>query len=259
MNQKNQPRIRNFGACGHDDYDPRYPIKIFPIGSFGGGHSLRDKNGANIGGGSIYNVRDSHGNYYSLLITKAVYDDLIKSLRPPLSRTIPGNLFVEVELMDFPQEAITRFEIELFQVYFDEEEQEFYPPIFKKHEWHRLKPKIYILALKEKGKFRHITSILDMLIDEYKGQSTQEHLHIDAGPYARLTYIFTFPEPWIVNRVFSPTYWYQGWYHTRNDGFEYAWYYGRYGIFEDWGQTTDYPHKYEHSVRGWDIGIKRGD
>lgn len=263
----NEPRIRNFARCGSEGYNPVHPIKVYPIHSYGGGAIIRGKDGGKVGGGSLYGIRDTHGNYYKLLITPALYEDMVKSFHQPFGYFLPGKLFIEVMLDDFPDQAITDFKSDLFtdwygEVWDDETqtyEDDYSPAVFKKHEYHKIESKRFVLALKRKGQFNALLNTLDELINDYKGKSTKDWNHVDTDPIPTFQYIFTFPEPWIVNRVFSPYYSYQGRFKTKDTGFEYAWYYGRYGIFEDWGDTTDYPHKYEHSVKGWDIGIKRSD
>ena len=262
-NKEEQPRIRNFGD--HDDYNPHHLLKIYPIGGTSSKGIIRDKDGCAIGGGESYRIRDSHGNRYELLITPALYEDLTKSLHKPFYRSIPGKLFVEVNLMDFPQSAIDTFKDELFYPHEGEEynevsecyEEYYYPPVFKQHEHHEWKPQKFVLALKTRTQFGMLRAVLDDLIDEYAGQSCNKYLKIGNNPIAFLEYIFTFPEPWVVNRVFSPQYWYQGRFTYKDNGFDYAWYYGRFGIFEDWGDSCDTPHKNEHHLGDWDRWLKQ--
>lgn len=178
-NKEEQPRIRHFGD--QDDYNPCHLLKIYPIGGTSSKGLIRDKNGCAIGGGESYRIMDSHRNRYELLITPALYEDLTKSLHKPFYHSIPGKLFVEVNLMDFPQAAIDTFKDELFCSHEGEEYNEdtecyedyYYPPVFKQHEHHEWKPQKFVLALKRRSQFRMLREVLDDLIDEYAGHSSQ--------------------------------------------------------------------------------------
>lgn len=239
--------VRDFSKTGNGDYNPRPVIKIYPIGSFGTKGIIRDKDGSCIGGGNTYRIRDTNGNFYNILITPAVYEELIRSPRP-FGRSIPGRVFVKISLKDFPDKAVDFFEDELFFTRYDPDECEFYPSFFEKNEHHEISKKVYLIAIKNYRKFGIVKDVLYQMMREYKGESTQEWIHIGADPMPIVQYVFTFPEPWVVNRVFSPTFYFElGKYH---DAFDYAWYYGRYGVFDDWTYTEE-PHPGYHS-RGWD-------
>ena len=156
-----EPRIRNFDRCGSEGYNPVHPIKVYPIHSYCGGAIIRGKDGGRVGGGSLYGIRDTHGNHYKLLITPALYEDMVKSFHQPFGYSLLGKLFIKVMLDDFPDQAIRDFESDLFtdwygEVWNDETqtyEDDYSPAVFKKHEYHELKPKRFVLALKRKGQF----------------------------------------------------------------------------------------------------------
>lgn len=239
--------IRDFSKTCGEDYNPAPKIKIYPVGSFGTSGIVRDKNGACIGGCNTYRIRDTNGNFYNIQITPAVYEELIKLPRP-FGRSKPGRVFVKISLSDFPDFATEIFEDELFFVQYDPDEDEYYSPEFKKHEWHKIAAQTYLISLDRFYKFGVIKEVLYKIMRTYKGNSTKKWNHISNDPIPRLQYIFTFPEPWVVNRVFSPQYYLE--FNRYHDGFDYAWYYGRFGVFDDWTYTQE-PHPGYHT-RGWD-------
>ena len=252
-----KPKVRDFRHEGSAHYDPCPIIKVIPSLSFSDGEAtIRDTNGARIGGGVMRYLRDTQGNRYAFLITPAVLEVLREEFRHNFfGRSIPARLFAEVELYDFPDEAIENFKDYLFAEYIDphdgEDDDECWevcPPLFSKHQYHELERGHFIIELSSREKFILLREELVGLHLNYKGQSTKKYDHISDDPSAYVSFHFIFPKPWVCDRVISPRYVVEGRYPRRfYQGFEYAWYYGRYGIFDDWNHT-ERPHSYYHCV-----------
>lgn len=243
-----KPKIRNFQHSVSDDYDPLPTIKIYPSGSCGTGDAtIRDKHGWAIGGGEMHYLMDTHQNRYKLLITPAVWEDLKIQFRGTFCRQKPANLFLHIRLHDFPDEALTYFEEQMFAEYWDEEEYEVIPAKFSKHQYHKLKDREYIFRIPTKSKFRAISDCVNYLSRFYEGKSIQAWDRVDKTPYAIGNFIFIFDSDWVCDRVISPTYNNDSRHRASNLywGFKYAWYYGRYGVFEDWCHTET-PHNDYH-------------
>ena len=242
-----KPKIRNFDHTVSDVYDPLPAIKIYPSGSVSTEDAMvRDKHGWAIGGGEMHYLTDTHQNRYKLLITPAVWEDLKIEFRGTFSRQKPARLFLHLRLPDFPEEALTYFEEQMFAEYWDEEEYEVIPAKFSKHQYHKLKDREYIFRIPTKSKFRAINDCLFYMSHEYEGKSLQAWDRIYKTPYAIANFIFIFDGDWVCDRVISPTYRNSG--HRATDlywGFKYAWYYGRFGVFEDWCHTET-PHNAYH-------------
>lgn len=242
-----KPKIRNFDNTLSDVYDPLPAIKIYPSGSVSTEDAMvRDKHGWAIGGGEMHYLTDTHQNRYKLLITPAVWEDLKIEFRGTFSRQKPARLFLHLRLPDFPEDAMKYFEEQMFAEYWDEEEYEVIPAKFSKHQYHKLNDREYIFRIPTKSKFRAINDCLFYMSHEYEGKSLQAWDRIYKTPYAIANFIFIFDGDWVCDRVISPTYRNSG--HRATDlywGFKYAWYYGRYGVFEDWCHTET-PHNDYH-------------
>lgn len=242
-----KPKIRDFSRNSEDNYDPVPAIKLIPRLGFGNSDAtIRDKRGWKIGGGECFYFRDTHNNSYKLLITPAVLEGLKQELRPFFGRIIPARLFLHIRLHDFPDEALDYFIMELFSEYWDEEEYDVIPPQFSKHEYHRINQWEYIIAIRKESDFRSVNGTVNEMSRKWSGKSTKKWNHVTNTPYCRGQFIFIFDDEWICDRVLSPQYTNEkGFNNTLDRGFLYAWYYGRYGVFDDWCHT-EIPHNDYH-------------
>lgn len=246
-----KPNIRNFSHEGSDTYDPCQLIKIYPISSYGSGGDgcIRDKHGWAIGGGSVIGIIDSHRNKYSLLITPALAEDLKKEFRYVGFRNRPARLFLHIKLHDYPDDMIEYFKNELFYEYWDEEEYDVLPAEFEKGTFHKINEREYIFSIKNQSDYRSIEGTLLSMTEKSQGRSIKQWNHVCETPHAYANFIFIFDKDWICDRVISPTYTNEkGYGNSLYWGFKYAWYYGRYGVFDDWTHTG-IPHAYYHTLK----------
>lgn len=243
-----KPKIRDFSRNSSENYDPIPAIKLIPRSGFGTSDAtIRDKKGWKIGGGECIYFRDTHNNGYKLLITPAVLEDLRLELSHSFfGRIIPARLFLHVRLHDFPDEALDYFRMELLEEVWDEDECEVLPSQFSVNEYHCINKWEYVFAIPHESYFRTINGTINEMSRKWAGKSTKKWDHVTESPYARAQFIFIFDDEWICDRVLSPYYTNErGFNNTLNRGFDYAWYYGRYGVFDDWVHT-EIPHSDYH-------------
>lgn len=220
---------KDYSKTDGDCYTLAHLIKPIPGGFGGGGHgTIRDKSGSTIGGGDVWHFSDTDGNRYNLLITPAVFEEF--KVPKPFGRSIPGEFCVKLNLRDLPDEALGALKVDLFEEKFADEYDEDGEPVYwfhihkEKATW--VDERTLRIQITSKHDMSYIATCLRRIEDNY----LNEDMAIgNKRIWIHGQFIFTFPEPWVLDTITSPSF--TGSQKIYRQGL-YAWYYGRYGIFD---------------------------
>lgn len=241
------PYYRHEGGRISQDYDrtdsrmyrPDHLLTLVPTGMSSGGYGMiRDKDGSAIGGGEVWSFSDMNGAHYRLLITPAVFDAMKSWCRRPFSRSVPGEVSMVLDLRDYPEAAMEYIRASLFtsRVEYDEEGDSYYdagPYLTEdQYEWLDGDRKLMI-KIGELSMISHVISLCDHVERNYTRSEAYKCGSVRIP--TKFQYVFDFPEPWQLDRIRSPWFW--GVSRAFSEG-QYAWYFGRYGVFDNFAFPT---------------------
>lgn len=236
MSREISKRIsKDYSKIDTEYYNLHHLIKLFPCGHGFGGHGcIRDKSGAAIGGGDVCRFKDIEGNYYRFLITPAIYEELIKNIVRPFGRSKPAKLTAKYDLKDFPASALDELKHRLFDKVIcepsDDDDDDDDDPIYWYHihndEYTWETEKMLTLPINDKYQLTFIAEQISIVARRYLNED--KDARVIKCIFPSVQFIYEFPEPWILDKIVSP------WFGLNQMLIqsEYAWYYGRFGVFD---------------------------
>ena len=231
---------QDYSRCDTSMYRPDHLLTLVPSGTSSGGIGMiRDKDGAAIGGGDVWSFSDMNGARYNVLVTPAVFEAMKSWCRRPFMMNVPGELSMVLDLRDYPEAAMDYFNSRLFfsQEEYDPDEDSYYvaEPYLTEDvfEWLDEDHELLRIKIGEKLMMSHVLSVCDYIEDNYLRNEAEAFGTLRI--HTKVQFVYDFPEPWQLGRIRSPWFW-GGRIAYRES--EYAWYYGRYGVFDNYAMPT---------------------
>ena len=233
---------QDYSRCDTSMYRPDHLLTLVPSGKSSGGIGMiRDKDGSAIGGGEVWSFSDMNGAHYRLLITPAVFDAMRRWCRRPFSRSVPGEVSMVLDLREYPETAMEYIRASLFtsRVEYDEEGDSYYdagPYLTEdQYEWLDGDRKTLMIKISEPHMISHVLSSCDYVEGNYLRSEDEAYRGGSPCIHTKVQYVFDFPEPWQLDRIRSP--WFSNGRTAYREG-QYAWYFGRYGVFDNFAFPT---------------------
>ena len=213
-------------------YRPRQPLTLVPSGLRSGGLGMiRDRDGAAIGGGDVWSFTDMNGGGIDILVTPAVFEELKRRVGP-ISRCVPGEISMVLNLREYSDAAKEHFVQVLFSsAEHMDDDGSYYEvdPVLDKDNSEWLDETTIMVRSVDK---RMISQVLDVCgyIEKNYLRDEVDSVSVSRCIYTMVQYVYDFPEPWQLDRIRSPWFW--GERRAYSEG-QYAWYFGRYGVFDN--------------------------